>query len=66
MLSKTASYHKSQKLRLVTCWDQFIGVEMSQLSGRQSLRDIESNLEAQQEKLYQILLSFIISILLVA
>lgn len=27
---------------------------MSQLSGRQSLRDIESNLEAQQDKLYHL------------
>lgn len=34
--------------------DQFIGMSMSQLSGRQSLRDIQSNLEAQQEKLYHL------------
>ena len=27
---------------------------MSQLSGRQSLRDIQSNLEAQQDKLYHL------------
>lgn len=47
-------HHKGQKLRSVTRWDQFIGMAMSQLSGRQSLRDIESNLEAQQEKLYHL------------
>jgi len=47
-------HHNGQKLRSVTRWDQFIGMAMSQLSGRQSLRDIESNLEAQQEKLYHL------------
>lgn len=47
-------HHVGQKLRSVTRWDQFIGMAMSQLSGRQSLRDIESNLEAQQDKLYHL------------
>ena len=45
-------YHAGQKLRSVTRWDQFIGMSMSQLSGRQSLGDIQSNLESQQDKLY--------------
>ena len=44
-------HHKGQKLRSVTRWDQFIGMAMSQPSGRQSLRDIESNLGSQQETL---------------
>ncbi len=45
-------HHSGQKLRSASRWDQFIGMAMSQLSGRQSLRDIQSNLEAQQHKLY--------------
>lgn len=48
------THHSGQKLRSATRWDQFIGMLMSQLSGRQSLRDIQSNLEAQQHKLYHI------------
>lgn len=47
-------HHKGQKLRSASRWDQFIGMAMSQLSGRQSLRDIQSNLEAQQDKLYHL------------
>ncbi|MBL8281228.1 MAG: IS4 family transposase, partial [Acinetobacter junii] len=35
-------------------WDQFVAILMSQLSCRQSLRDIQSNLESQQEKLYHL------------
>lgn len=47
-------HHHGQKLRSATRWDQFIGMVMSQFSGRQSLRDIQSNLEAQQSKLYHL------------
>ncbi len=47
-------HHCGQKLRSATRWDQFIGMSMSQLSGRQSLRDIQSNLESQQDKLYHL------------
>ena len=47
-------HHSGQKLRSATRWDQFIGMSMSQLSGRQSLRDIQSNLEAQEDKLYHL------------
>ena len=47
-------HHSGQKFRSATRWDQFIGMSMSQLSGRQSLRDIESNLAAQQDKLYHL------------
>jgi putative transposase len=43
-----------QKLRSATRWDQFVAILMSQLSCRQSLRDIQSNLESQQEKLYHL------------
>lgn len=47
-------HHCGQKLRSASRWDQFIAMAMSQLSGRQSLRDIQSNLEAQQHKLYHL------------
>lgn len=47
-------HHVGQKLRSASRWDQFIGMAMSQLSGKQSLRDIQSNLEAQQHKLYHL------------
>ena len=47
-------HHKGQKLRAASRWDQFIGLSMSQLSGRQSLRDIESNLQNQRQKLYHL------------
>lgn len=48
------AHHSGQKLRSATRWDQFVALIMSQLSGRQSLRDIESNLKAQEHKLYHI------------
>lgn len=47
-------HHAGQKLRSASRWDQFIGMAMSQLGGRQSLRDIQSNLEAQRQKLYHL------------
>jgi putative transposase len=47
-------HHAGQKLRSATRWDQFVGMAMSQLSGRQSLRDIQSNLESQHHKLYHV------------
>lgn len=47
-------YHVGQKFRSASRWDQFIAILMFQLSCRQSLRDIQSNLEAQQQKLRQL------------
>jgi hypothetical protein len=47
-------HHVGQKLRSATRWDQFVGMSMSQVSGRQSLRDIQSNLESQSQKLYHL------------
>ncbi len=47
-------HHSGQKFRSASRWDQFIGMLTSQLSGRQSLRDIQSNLEAQDHKLYHL------------
>ena len=47
-------HHTGQKLRHASRWDQFVGLAMSQISGRQSLRDIQSNLESQRHKLYHL------------
>ena len=47
-------HHAGQKLRSVSRWDQFVGLAMSQLAGRQSLRDIEANLRTQKHKLYHL------------
>ena len=52
--AEAKKHHVGQKLRSATRWDQFIGMAMSQLSGRQSLRDIQSNLETQRHKLYHL------------
>jgi Domain of unknown function (DUF4372) len=39
-------HHQSQRLRKTRRWAQFIAMAFAQLSGRQSLRDIETNLQA--------------------
>jgi len=52
--SQANQHHCGQKLRCATRWDQFTGMVMSQLAGRQSLRDIESTLHSQQAKLYHL------------
>ncbi|MEM7361353.1 MAG: IS4 family transposase [Pseudomonadota bacterium] len=52
--SLAKQHHEGQKLRAASRWDQFVAMAMSQLSGRQSLRDIQSNLQAQQAKLYHL------------
>jgi putative transposase len=52
--TEAKKHHSGQKLRSASRWDQFVGMAMSQLSGRQSLRDIQSNLESQQHKLYHV------------
>lgn len=52
--AEAKKHHVGQKLRSASRWDQFVGMAMSQLSGRQSLRDIQSNLESQQHKLYHL------------
>ena len=35
-------------------WSQFVAIAMAQLSGRCSLRDVVTNLEAQKQKLYHL------------
>jgi putative transposase len=48
------THHCGQKLRKMSRWAQFVALSMAQLSGRSSLRDIESNLDAQKSKLYHL------------
>lgn len=50
--SLAKEHHVGQKLRKTSRWDQFTALFMAQLSGRQSLRDIESNLRHQRHVLY--------------
>ena len=47
-------HHTGQKLRSVSRWDQCVGLMLGQLSDRQSLRDIEANLQSQKYKLYHL------------
>jgi putative transposase len=52
--SLAKQHHIGQQLRATSRWDQFIGMAMAQFSGRQSLRDIQSNQQAQRNKLYHL------------
>ena len=47
-------HHKGRKLRSMSRWSQLAAMAMAQLSGRCSLRDVVSNLEAQKGKLYHL------------
>lgn len=47
-------HHQGQSLRKISRWDQFVSLIMAQLSGRQSLRDIEANINAQSGNLYHL------------
>ena len=47
-------HHRGRKLRSMSRWSQFVAMATAQLSGRCSLRDIVSNLDAQAAKLYHL------------
>ncbi len=47
-------HHAGQGLRRASRWGQFVALAMAQLAGRQSLRDIVTNLCAQAHKLYHL------------
>ncbi len=47
-------HHRGQALRKISRWDQFVSLMMAQLSGRQSLRDIEANMNAQSGSRYHL------------
>ncbi len=52
--SLSKQHHQGQKLRKMSRWAQFTSLMLAQLTGRTSLRDIESNMAAQQSKLYHL------------
>lgn len=47
-------HHKGRALRKTSRWSQFTALLLGQLSGRMSLRDIESNMDAQSQHLYHL------------
>ncbi|MBA2702982.1 MAG: IS4 family transposase [Blastocatellia bacterium] len=47
-------YRGDYKLQSFSCWDQFLCLAFAQLTYRESLRDIEACLRAQQTKLYHL------------
>lgn len=47
-----ARYQGEYKLKSFSCWDQFLCMAFAQLTYRESLRDIEACLRANQTKLY--------------
>src|SRR3970040_2020491 len=47
-------YQGNYRVRSFSCWDQFIAMAFAQLSGRESLRDIEACLSPHREKLYHV------------
>lgn len=47
-------YQGDYKLKTFSCWDQFLCMAFAQLTYRESLRDIEACLRAQQSKLYHL------------
>lgn len=49
-----AQHHEGQRLRKTSRWSQFVALAFAQLSGRQSLRDIEANLHAQRQYGYHL------------
>lgn len=47
-------HHVGRKLRKTSRWSQFMAMCLGQLAGRHSLRDIESNMNAQSKRLYHL------------
>ena len=50
--SMSHDHHHGQRLRKTRRWSQFVALMFGQLAGRNSLRDIESNMQAQRHRLY--------------
>ena len=48
------AHHRGQRLRKINRWSQFVALSTAQLSGRNSLRDIVFNLNAQIQSLYHL------------
>lgn len=52
--SLAKQHHYGQQLRRFSRWDQFVSLLMAQLTGRQSLRDIEANMNVQAGNRYHL------------
>ena len=52
--SLAKQHHQGGALRTTSRWSQFVALALGQLTGRQSLRDIESNMSAQGTRLYHL------------
>jgi putative transposase len=52
--SLARQHHQGGALRKTSRWSQFVALALGQLTGRQSLRDIEANLTAQGNRLYHL------------
>ena len=52
--AEARDHQQGQGLRVMSRWAQFVALGLGQLTGRQSLRDIVSNLRAQHSKLYHL------------
>ena len=53
--ARMVEHHRAQhKVKAFTCLDQFLALAFAQLTGRESLRDIEINLRAQARHLYRL------------
>ena len=52
--AEARDHQHGQGLRVISRWAQFVALGLGQLTGRQSLRDIVSNLRAQPGKLYHL------------
>ena len=48
------THHAGRKLRKTSRWSQFVSLCVGRLAGRHSLRDIESNMKAQSQRLYHV------------
>ena len=47
-------HHSGRSFRSASRWAQFVGLFMAQVTGRDSLRDIIDNLDAQAHRLYHL------------
>lgn len=52
--SMSHDHHHGQALRKTRRWSQFVALTLGQLARRNSLRDIESNMQAQRNRLYHL------------
>lgn len=48
------SHHVGRRFRKTSRWSQFVAMAAGQLSGRRSLRDVVSNMQAQRSSLYHL------------